>query len=273
MRLSSVHPGSGRWAVAVLFAALACASFRAAAASEEEDEGFQPIFQSFPEYYSAFQINGFDGVQSGIGGFLLKPWDERQRTQMELLPQVQARLNEIPGLQVFGFNLPSLPGTGEGLPFQFVINTANDYELLLDVAERVKKRAEESGKFAFLDVNLAFDKPELVVEIDRQKAAQMGVSMQSLGQTLAILLGEGEINRFTVEGRSYKVIAQVEREFRADPGWLNSYYVRNEEGQDLIEYAMLVALIALLCIGAVTAAGGNVKSIFEAVANQITLPT
>jgi multidrug efflux pump len=61
----------------------------------------------------------------------------------------------------------------------------------------------------------------------------MGVSMQSLGQTLAILLGEGEINRFTVEGRSYKVIAQVEREFRADPGWLNSYYVRNEQGQML----------------------------------------
>ena len=196
-------------------------------------EAFQPIFQDFPEYYSAFQINGFDGVQSGIGGFLLKPWDERQRTQMELLPEVQARLNAIPGLQVFGFNLPSLPGTGEGLPFQFIINTANDYELLLDVAERVKKRAEASGKFAFLDVNLAFDKPELVVEIDRQKAAQMGVSMQSLGQTLAILLGEGEINRFTVEGRSYKVIAQVEREFRADPGWLASYYVRNERGQML----------------------------------------
>src|SRR5690606_37494774 len=107
----------------------------------------------------------------------------------------------------------------------FIINTANDYELLLDVPERVKKRAEASGKFAFLDVNLAFDKPELVVEIDRQKAAQMVVSMQSLGQTLAILLGEGEINRLTVEGRSYKVIAQVEREFRADPGWL----ARSEE--------------------------------------------
>jgi multidrug efflux pump len=192
---------------------------------------FVEIFKSFPEYYSSFQINGFDGVQAGIGGFLLTPWDERERTQMELLPEVQAKLNAIPGLQIFGFNLPSLPGTGQGLPFQFVINTPNDYESLLQVADRVKARAMESGKFAFLNVDLAFDKPEVVVEIDREKAAQMGVSMQDLGLTLATLLGEGEINRFTIDGRSYKVIAQVERAYRDNPGWLSSYYVKSESGQ------------------------------------------
>ncbi|MBC9252070.1 acriflavine resistance protein B [Pseudomonas alcaligenes] len=192
---------------------------------------FVKIFKEFPEYYSSFQINGFDGVQAGIGGFLLKPWDEREKTQMELLHEVQGRLNQIPGLQIFGFNLPSLPGTGEGLPFQFVINTPNDYESLLQVAEKVKARAMESGKFAFLNVDLAFDKPEVVVDIDREKAAQMGVSMQDLGSTLAILLGEGEINRFTIDGRSYKVIAQVERAYRDNPGWLDSYYVKSESGQ------------------------------------------
>jgi multidrug efflux pump len=192
---------------------------------------FVEIFKGFPEYYSSFQINGFNGVQSGIGGFLLTPWNERERTQMAILPEVQAKLNQIPGLQVFGFNLPSLPGTGEGLPFQFVINTPNDYESLLQVAQRVKARAQESGKFAFLDIDLAFDKPEVVVDIDREKAAQMGVSMQDLGTTLASLLGEGEINRFTIDGRSYKVIAQVERAYRDNPGWLDSYYVRSENGQ------------------------------------------
>ncbi|MBC8650463.1 multidrug efflux RND transporter permease subunit [Pseudomonas sp. MTM4] len=192
---------------------------------------FLEIFKSFPEYYSWFQINGFDGVQSGIGGFLMKPWDERERTQMEVLPEVQAKLDSIPGLQVFGFNLPSLPGTGEGLPFQFVINTASDYESLLQVTERIKERAEASGKFAFLDVDLAFDKPEIVVDIDREKAAQMGVTMEDLGVTLATLLGESEINRFTIEGRSYKVIAQVERAYRDNPGWLKNYYVKNDQGE------------------------------------------
>lgn len=194
---------------------------------------FIEIFKGFPEYYSSFQINGFNGVQTGVGGFLLKPWDERSRTQMAILPEVQAKLAGITGLQIFGFNLPSLPGTGEGLPFQFVLNTPNDYAALLEVADRVKKRAEASGKFAFLDIDLAFDKPEVVVDIDRAKAAQMGVSMQDLGGTLATLLGESEINRFTIEGRSYKVIAQVERPFRDNPDWLNNYYVKNDQNQML----------------------------------------
>jgi len=194
---------------------------------------FISIFKAFPEYYSSFQINGFNGVQTGVGGFLLKPWDERSRTQMELLPQVQAKLEGITGLQIFGFNLPSLPGTGEGLPFQFVINTPNDYTALLEVVDRIKKRATESGKFAFLDVDLAFDKPEVVVDIDRAKAAQMGVSMQDLGGSLATLLGEAEINRFTIDGRSYKVIAQVERAYRDNPQWLSNYYVKNTDGKML----------------------------------------
>ena len=202
---------------------------------------FVNIFKSFPEYYSSFQINGSDGVQAGIGGFLLKPWGERERTQMELLPLVQARLDQIPGLQIFGFNLPSLPGTGDGLPFQFVINTPNDYETLLQVAERIKPRAMQSGQFAFLNVDLAFDKPEIVVDIDRQKAAQMGVSMQDLGTTLATLLGEGEINRFTIDGRSYKVIAQVERAYRDNPGWLNSYYVKSSSGE-MVPLGTLISL-------------------------------
>ncbi|MNF48352.1 Efflux pump membrane transporter BepE [compost metagenome] len=196
-------------------------------------EQFVEIFKEFPEYYSSFQINGFNGVQSGIGGFLLTPWNEREHTQMEILPQVQARLDRIAGLQIFGFNLPSLPGTGEGLPFQFVINTPNDYESLLQVAERVKQRALASGKFAFLDIDLAFDKPEVVVDIDRAKAAQMGVSMEDIGLTLATLLGEGEINRFTIDGRSYKVIAQVERAYRDNPGWLGHYQVKSESGEML----------------------------------------
>lgn len=192
---------------------------------------FIKIFKAFPEYYSSFQINGFNGVQSGIGGFLLKPWNERDRTQMQILPDVQSKLAQISGLQIFGFNLPSLPGTGEGLPFQFVINTPNDYASLLEVAERIKQRAQASGKFAFLDIDLAFDKPEVVVDIDRDKAAQMGVSMEVLGGTLATLLGEAEINRFTLEGRSYKVIAQVERPYRDNPDWLNHYYVKNTQGE------------------------------------------
>lgn len=192
---------------------------------------FLEVFAEIPEYHSWFQINGADGVQSGIGGFLLQPWDERERKQMDVLADMQARLDRIAGVKVFALNLPSLPGSSGGLPFQFVLTTANDYESLQQVAERIRIRAAESGKFAFVDLDLAFDKPEIVVEIDRQKAAQMGVGMDAIGGTLATLLGEAEINRFTINGRSYKVIAQVERAYRDNPDWLNSYYVRAENGQ------------------------------------------
>jgi multidrug efflux pump len=81
----------------------------------------------------------------------------------------------------------------------------------------------------------------VVIDIDRAKAAQMGVSMDALGGTLATLLGEAEINRFTLEGRSYKVIAQVERPYRANPGWLNNYYVKNDQGQ-LLPLSTLITL-------------------------------
>ena len=202
---------------------------------------FTAVFKQFPEYYSAFQINGTNGVQSAIGGMLLKPWNERTRTQQEILPLVQAELNKIPGIKIFTFNRPSLPGSGEGLPVQFIINTPNDYESLLQVTQRIKERAVASGKFAFLDIDLAFDKPEIVIEVDREKAAQMGVAMQDIGSTLSTLLGEGEINRFTVDGRSYKVIAQVEQRFRDNAGWLNQYHVKSSSGQ-MVPLATVISI-------------------------------
>ena len=183
------------------------------------------------EYEGHFHINGVDGVHSGLGGFILKPWDQRERSQQELQPVVQRSLNEVAGLQIFAVSVPALPGASEGLPLQFVIGSPGDYETLQQVTERVAQRARESGKFAVLNVDLAFDKPELAVDISREKAAQMNVSMEDIGITLASLLGEGEINRFSIEGRSYKVIAQVEREYRDNANWLAQYHVRNRDGE------------------------------------------
>jgi multidrug efflux pump len=187
--------------------------------------------REFDEYEAHFHINGMDGVNSGLGGFILKPWDQRERSEAEMVPLIQNSLNEVAGLQIFAMSVPALPGASDGLPLQFVITSLGDYQTLLQVTERVAARARESGKFAVINVDLAFDKPELEVEISREKAAQMNVSMEDIGLTLASLLGEGEINRFTVEGRSYKVIAQVEREYRDNPNWLAQYHVRNRDGQ------------------------------------------
>lgn len=188
-------------------------------------------FNTVPEYHSSFQINGLDGLHSGVGGFLLKPWEERERTQMQVLTDVREKLDSNPGLQVFAFNLPSLPGTGEGLPFGFVISSQQDHSSMMNVAERIKQRAIDSGKFAYVDIDLAFDRPEVMVDIDRTKAAQMGVSMEDLDLTLTTLLAEAQINRFSIDGHLYKVIAQVERNYRDNPQWLSQYAVKNAKGQ------------------------------------------
>ncbi|VVN91646.1 multidrug efflux RND transporter permease subunit [Pseudomonas fluorescens] len=194
-------------------------------------QAFIEPFKTLPEYQASFQINGLDGVHSGVGGFLLKPWNESDRTQMQVLAPLREKLDRIPGLQVFAFNLPSLPGGGEGLPFGFVLSSQQDYESMMSVAERIKQRAIDSGKFAYVDIDLAFDRPEVVIDIDRTKAAQMGVSMEELSLTLATLLAETEINRFSIDGHLYKVIAQVERTYRDNPQWLSHYAVKNADGQ------------------------------------------
>ena len=204
-------------------------------------DAFIEVFKSIPEYKQSFLVEGTGGVQASFGGFGLLPWNERERSQMEVLPDLQAKLNEIPGIKVFAFNRPALPGGGSGLPFQFVITAPASYETLLEVAERIKTRVAATNKFAFVDTDLNFNKPELVIDIDREKAAQMGVSMQDIGQLLATLLGESEINRFTIEGRSYKVIAQSDPSFRDSPNWINNFSVRNSQGQ-MVSLATLVTI-------------------------------
>ncbi|MGI0117789.1 MexW/MexI family multidrug efflux RND transporter permease subunit [Zooshikella sp. RANM57] len=202
-------------------------------------EQFESIFSSFPEYDSSFLVNGMGSVNSSIAGMILKPWDERERSQLEIQPQLQQKLNGIAGLEIFSFNMPPLPGSGEGLPVQFIVNTTADYRTLHQVTERVLAEARKSGKFMMITSDLKFDKPELQVWIDRDKAARLGVSMEAIGNALATMLGEGRVNRFTLDGRSYKVIPQADALSRIDPSWLKRYYVRNQQN-DLIPLSTVI---------------------------------
>ncbi|MCL6414741.1 MexW/MexI family multidrug efflux RND transporter permease subunit [Aestuariirhabdus sp. Z084] len=196
-------------------------------------ESYQSIFKEFPEFSHSFLINGSGSVQDSIAGMALKPWDQREQSQMAIQPQLQQALDKIPGLQIFSFNMPSLPGAGGGLPVQFVVNTTADYETLYQVSQRLTQAALESGLFMFVSNELRFDKPETRVLIDRDKAAQLGINMKEIGDAFSLLLGEGRINRFFLEGRSYKVIPQAEREMRNNRDWLQHYYVSTDSGQKI----------------------------------------
>jgi multidrug efflux pump len=190
------------------------------------------LFESIPEYDMSFILAGFGGdVSTTFGGFKMPVPADRARSQMEVQPEVQQKLGAVTGLQTAAFPRPSLPGSGGGLPVQFVITSDAGYQRLDEVADQLIGTAMSSGKFVFLQKSAEFTRPKTSVVIDRDRAGDLGISMANIGRNLATLLGNNDVNRFSLEGRSYKVIPQVAREFRLDQAMLENYYLRSDSGE------------------------------------------
>ena len=190
------------------------------------------IFESVPEYQESFVLVGFAGDPSvTFGGFKMKSTRERERSQMEVQPELQGKLEAVAGLQVAAFPRPSLPGAGSGLPMQFAIVSDAGYEELDRAADELIGRGMGSGKFQFLRKSVEFSRPKTNILIDRDRAGDLGIGMREIGRSLAIMLGDGYVNRFSLEERSYEVIPQVSRESRLDPSRLEDYYLRSGSGE------------------------------------------
>lgn len=190
------------------------------------------IFQSIPETEDYFIINNEGGENNAISGLMLKPWNKRSRSQNKIQPQVQEKISQIPGLNAVVFPLPSIPGA-EGLPVQFVITATEDYAVIDQVLQKVKEKALQSGLFIYLDTDLKFEKPVIDLTIDRDKAGEMGLSMQTIGNTLSMLISGGDINRFSLYGQSYYVIPQALQNFRYNPESLKNIYVPTAKGEQV----------------------------------------
>ncbi|MHB8744672.1 MAG: efflux RND transporter permease subunit [Sulfuricaulis sp.] len=188
------------------------------------------IFASYPETDHVFQLDGITGLNTGIAGMVLKPWDARRRTTMQLQPEVQKNLAGIAGAQAVAFQRPPLPGGGRGLPVQFIIGTTDSYQQLNTVAQAMLDKARASGMFAFVDNDLKIDKPQMTVVIDRDKASQLGLTMRDVGGALGSMLGGGYVNYFDLAGRSYKVIPQVMQRQRLNAEQLENYYIKTASG-------------------------------------------
>lgn len=195
-------------------------------------------WRTVPEVTHSWQVNQPTSV---FGGIELKPWSERERTLEEIRQEVQGKYAAISGLEIFTFAAGGLPGADQGLPLQFVISGNVSYQELDRVSEAVLLKARKSGLFAFVNKDLRYSRPEISVNIDRELAARLGISMQEIGETLQVMLGEGETNRFSIEGRSYKVIPQAGKGFRLTKEWLERYYVRTVTGS-LVPLSTVISL-------------------------------
>ncbi|MFA5629959.1 MAG: efflux RND transporter permease subunit [Porticoccaceae bacterium] len=189
------------------------------------------IFRSMPEYARSFFNSGMDSPNNAFGGIIMKEWHERERGAGEVQAELNRRIPAITGVHATAFQAPPLPAGSGGLPVQMVLRSSDDFPALYAAMERIKGAAWGSGLFVFVDSDLAFDSPEARIAIDRAKAGELGVTMQAIADTLAVLVGENYINRFNWYDRSYDVIAQVPREQRLSPENLGQYYVKTESGE------------------------------------------
>jgi multidrug efflux pump len=183
------------------------------------------VYRSFPESGSIFQITF---PNSGFGGMTTKPWSQRTKTTQQLLMESMGPLSKIAGVRVIPQAPPPLPGGGN-FPVDLVIASAAEPERLGEVAEQLVKKAFASGLFIFADADLKFDQPQAEIVFDRDKLRSQGVDLSQAGRDLSAMLGANYVNRFSIQGRSYKVIPQVARVERLTPDQLSQIYVTGSQ--------------------------------------------
>ncbi|MGH7000930.1 MAG: efflux RND transporter permease subunit, partial [Stellaceae bacterium] len=220
-------------------------------------------FASHPETGHVFQL---DTPGQSIAGMVLTPWDERSRTSNELQPVVQQQLSHIAGINAVAFQPPPLPGSF-GLPIQFVIGTTEPFNRLNTVSQTFLQDALKTGLFIFLDTDLRIDQPQATVVIDRDKAADLGLKMSDVGAALSSMLGGGYVNYFDLQGRSYKVIPQVEQVARLNPDQLLHYYIKASDGS-----VVPLSTIAYIQTEAIPEAINHFQQLNSATIQGVTAP-
>src|SRR5229473_3215949 len=185
------------------------------------------VYRSFPESASIFQITSPSG---GFGGMVTKLWSQRKKTAQQLLVESVGPLSKIPGIRVIPLTPPPLPGGGN-FPVEFVIVSAAEPRQLDAFAKQLVGKAFASGLFIFADSDLKFDQPQSEVVFDRDKLRSQGVDLTQAGQDLSTMLGGDYVNRFSIQGRSYKVIPQIKRAERLTPDQLQQIYVKGSDNK------------------------------------------
>jgi multidrug efflux pump len=203
------------------------------------------MFAKVPEIKSYFTVvaPGLERpnpVNFGIAFSQLVPWEERSRKTQQITAELGPKFFGMPGVLAFPVNPPSLGQSFRNPPVQFVVQ-ANSYEALERMTDALVAKARQSKALANPDTDLRLNKPQLAVEIDREKAASMGIDVETIGRTLETMLGGRQVTRFKKEGKQYDVIVQLEAKDRDTPTDLTSIFVRARDGR-LVQLSNLVQL-------------------------------
>jgi multidrug efflux pump len=199
--------------------------------SEEVPERSGMVSVTAPGFGSA-------GVNSGFVRVILKDPKDRDRTQQQIVDDITGKVRKYSGVRTFTTQAQTIGDRRGGFPLQFVIQAA-DIEKLKKVLPQFMLKASASPLFAFVDLDLKFNKPEISITIDRDKARNLGVNVLDISQTLQLGLSGSRFGNFIMDGKQYQIIGQVERANRNEPLDLKTLYVKNKRG-DLIQLDNLV---------------------------------
>ncbi|OOG22343.1 multidrug transporter AcrB [Thioalkalivibrio denitrificans] len=181
-------------------------------------------------------------VNTGIGIVVLEHWDRRERSGTEIMAALQPGLSDIPGVRVHTVMRQGLGGRRVGQPVQFVIG-GPDYDELAEWRDRIIQRASENPGLSNLDSDYRETKPQLMVTIDKDRAADVGVSVEAIGRTLETILASRRVTTYIDRGEEYDVILEGERAQRRSPEDITNIYVRSQRSGELIPLSNLVSFV------------------------------
>ncbi|MDO8422177.1 MAG: efflux RND transporter permease subunit [Parvibaculum sp.] len=199
------------------------------------------VISKVPEVQGYLVVSGFPQITNLISFSLLQPWGDRGRTQKEIVEGVNGELKDIPGILAFAINPPSLGQSSRSQPVQFVIQTSGTYDDLEHYVERMMDKVRKNQGFVFPDTDLHLDKPQIDIQVNRDKVIDAGIDVATVGRTLETFLGGRKATRFEQKGKQFDAIIQVGDDDRRTPNDISDIYVRSASGK-MVQLSNLVTV-------------------------------
>lgn len=205
---------------------------------EEYTPKIEGLLSAVPEMHGLFSATARSGVFAGI---TLKPWSERKRTQTEIIEELRKKTQKIAGVQVFVFPMRNLL-TGGQSGLQMAFKTKGSYENLENGMNKLVKKLKKSSCFEDASHDLFLSTPQINIEIDRNKAALLGVKVEDVGKTLNVMLNGDRSVTFEQDGKSYDIVVQAEDDEKNDISDIGKFFVKSETNDELIPISNLIIL-------------------------------
>jgi multidrug efflux pump len=201
----------------------------------------EEIYRTLPETAKYNGFAGFPTVSDGISIARLKPWNERSRSQQQIVTSLMPEFAKVPGVRAFPTNTPSLGQSPRSRPVEFVVMSQAPFEVLQRYVDALIAEASKTPGLQNLDSDLRLDKPELKVSVNREKISDVGASVEAVGRTLETMLGGRQVTRFKKDGEQYDVIVQIADSERRSPTDISEIYVRGK-ANEMVKLSNLVVV-------------------------------